>query len=204
MPVIRYDIGVYAGRDNGFSMPVYVQISDRCREYGSDIFADDVNGCGPSAELEGILSKKLHSLEEKMAEAVGARKDAFKNVLEYSFPLELYDDVPLNVEPDYVYQWDREYALFEEELVDKWNSIKKERGVESLNPIDYFLDIARKSYPELVDIVTSVLTDCEGSYKQMIAIFPVFSTLSVDSNISDPDQQMHVVDNIIENLELLQ
>jgi hypothetical protein len=55
MPVLEYSIGVYRTSSYVFSMSLYVFLSEKAAEYGDDPFTEDVNGCGPSKDLEQWL-----------------------------------------------------------------------------------------------------------------------------------------------------
>lgn len=57
-------------------------------EEAHDYFSDDVNGCGPSAELEQLMAKMVHDKEREIEEKSGLPEGCMKYMLEYSFPIE--------------------------------------------------------------------------------------------------------------------
>lgn len=202
MPVLRYDIGVYvSSTKTGFSMPVYVQVSDKCHQDGDDPFSEDVNGCGPSGELEQILAKKLYTLERKMAKAIDVSEDRFRDMLEYSFPMELYSNDPVEKEPDYVYEWDREYVLSDEELLSKWNDIKERLGVQTLNMKNHYNTRCLCLFPNALDTLNKFY-DGKFRYEDFDVLVPLFSDIL---NLSDAneDQKMYALEVLQENLHLL-
>jgi hypothetical protein len=57
-------------------------------EEAHDYFSDDVNGCGPSAELEQFIANMVCDKERDIEEKCGLAEGCMKNMLYYSFPIE--------------------------------------------------------------------------------------------------------------------
>lgn len=102
MSVLKYDLCVrLSGHDIGFTVPFYIEVSDKCCESDIDVVSRDLN---ESIALDGLqaIGKKLRCLERKMAQAIGAPEDTFNELLEF-ISISLYSLSPVETEPDYVY-----------------------------------------------------------------------------------------------------
>jgi len=104
MNTYKYIIGIVLGNSGVLKLPIYVSMDPKCL----DSFSSNVNCCGPDPKFEKMLAKKVAMLETTMENAIGAHPGSLKDVLEYTFPLELYDSHPIDVQPDYIHMEDEE------------------------------------------------------------------------------------------------
>jgi len=102
MPVYKYIFGVYIGSKKITSLPLYVEESKR--DHDQALFRDIVNGCGDCSQaLHNALMKKISSLSETLAQICDSAPEIWKDLLDYSFPVELWSSDILDEQPDYTF-----------------------------------------------------------------------------------------------------
>jgi hypothetical protein len=132
-----------------------------------------------------------------MALSIGIQKDKLQGVFEYSFPIELVSSTPVDREPDYQYEWIQEGDISDEELIERWNSVK---GDTTLTVKELYTLKSREISPAInYDIDDFFIHDPSEYLDHLVNVFREILNISH----LNTDQKIYALGSMIERLHLL-